>query len=77
MHYVPDLNDVLAYDAVNVLAKAVETAHSTNEAKIRAALAGIQNYPGVGGPITFQKNGDGGTAALLFRVENGKEQLLP
>lgn len=76
MHYVPDLNDVLAYDAVMVTANAVETAHSTSAAKLRAALASTQNYPGVSGPISFDKNGDGGTTALLFRVEDGKQQLL-
>jgi branched-chain amino acid transport system substrate-binding protein len=76
MHYTPDLNDALAYDAVMVAAKAVENAHSLDKQRIRDALAAIQGYAGVTGTISFNAQGDGGTSALLFRVQNGQTQLI-
>jgi branched-chain amino acid transport system substrate-binding protein len=40
-------------DAFNVVAAAIEAAGSTDRAAVQAALAGLENFPGVSGPITF------------------------
>ena len=76
MQYDPDLNVVLAYDAIKVIARAVELAGSPDKVKIRDALRSIRDFPGIGGRVSFRENGDGGTEALLFQVKGGKPVLL-
>lgn len=76
LNYVPDLNAVLGYDAVKVIAKAVEMAGSADKKKIRDALASIKDLQTISGPITVNKNGDGGTAANIFIVKSGKPTLV-
>ena len=48
-------------DAYNVIAAAIEAAGSTDEAAVLDALANLENYPGVSGPITYA--GTDGTPA--------------
>ena len=76
MGYIPDINNVLAYDAVNVLAKAITAAGKADRSAVRDALANIQNFQAVSGPISFKPNGEGGTAALIFKIVAGKIQLV-
>ena len=40
-------------DAYNVIVAAIEAAGSTEPAAVRDALANLQNFPGVSGPITY------------------------
>jgi len=75
--YKPDLNVVMAYDAVKVFAKAVQDAKSADKKAIREALAKIKDFEVISGKLTFNANGDGGTATLIYTVENGKPKLLP
>lgn len=74
--YVPDINVALAYDAVNVLAKAINDAGKIDKTAVRDALRKIQNFEGVSGPLTFKENGEGGTNSLMFKIEKGKVKLL-
>lgn len=61
-----------AYDAMNVVAMAMQKAGSTDPAKYLPALAGIE-YPGVTGTIRFDAKGDIVSGAVtLYRVENGQ-----
>lgn len=61
-----------AYDAMNVVAMAMQKAGSTDPAKYLPALAGIE-YPGVTGTIRFDGKGDIVSGAVtLYRVENGQ-----
>lgn len=76
MGYKPDLNVVMAYDAVNVLAKAVENAKSIDKKEIRDAIAGIKDLQAVSGKLTFNEFGDGGTEALIYTVEDGQQKLI-
>ena len=60
------------YDAVGVAAKAIEDAKSTKPADIIAALHKIKDYPGITGPITFNKQGDRTVAVYItVVVKNG------
>jgi len=47
------------YDAMKVLAHAINTANSTDAAKIREAILAIRKFPGAEGEFNFDENGDG------------------
>ncbi|WP_019930221.1 ABC transporter substrate-binding protein [Nocardia sp. BMG111209] len=72
---------VLSYDAVQVIAQAVEKAGSTDPEKVRDAIAAGQVAPlTVGkGPIEFAGNGDNSNAApVLMQVQGGQvKQVYP
>jgi branched-chain amino acid transport system substrate-binding protein len=72
---------VLSYDAVQVIAQAVEQAASTDPEKVRDAIAAAQVQPlTVGnGPIRFAPNGDNRNAlAVLMQIQNGQvKQVYP
>lgn len=53
------------YDAVGVLAKAIDRAKSTNPAALNAALSKTRNYPGITGGITFNAKGDRAVAVYI------------
>ena len=60
-----------AYDAVTVLANAVEKV-GTNPDKLQGAIR-AENFQGVSGPIAFDQNGDVTSAQYVVkRIENGK-----
>lgn len=61
--YTPDINVVLAYDAVNVLAQAIENCGSSDRTAIRDALREIQDFHAISGTVSFNENGDGGRIA--------------
>ena len=54
---LPFLADV-GYDGFNILIKAIENAKSLDGDKIKLELDKIQNFEGVSGNISFDKNGD-------------------
>ncbi|QKW36112.1 branched-chain amino acid ABC transporter substrate-binding protein [Actinomadura sp. NAK00032] len=63
---------VYEYDAVKVVAKAVDDAGSTEGADITAALHKIKDFPGITGPITFDDKGDRTDPLYItVRVEDG------
>jgi branched-chain amino acid transport system substrate-binding protein len=55
---IPHMNAPLNYDAVLILAEAIERAGSTDRVKIRDALAETSGFQGATGTITFDANGD-------------------
>lgn len=70
------------YDAVRVLAKAIEKAGAADSEKIRAALWEI-SYAGLTGNIKFEKVGPAGkesgqspASTHLVKIENGKVALV-
>ncbi|MFD4198365.1 MULTISPECIES: ABC transporter substrate-binding protein [Amycolatopsis] len=72
---------VLSYDAVQVIAQAVEKAASTDPKLVRDAIAAAQVAPlTVGaGPIQFAPNGDNRNAmAVLMQIQDGQvKQVYP
>jgi len=58
-HSAPDFFSSWPYDAVHVLADAINSAKSTEPQKIRDALLAVKGYRGVEGAYNFDKNGDG------------------
>jgi branched-chain amino acid transport system substrate-binding protein len=68
----PDHFSAWAYDAMHVLALAINNAKSTDPAKIRQALLAIQGYKGAEGTYNFDKNGDGLHGYNVVKNINGK-----
>lgn len=63
----------LAYDAVMLLADAIQRAGSSEGAKVRDALAATQSFPGVSGKITFDRDRNPiHKAAVIMRFERGQ-----
>ena len=66
----------LAYDAVMVLARAVEKAKSTQGALVAQALSRLDPYEGVTGSIKFDAQGDPVKSAVIMEIRNGKAVYL-
>lgn len=67
-----------AYDAMNMLAKALKGTNGDKE-KIRKALEGLKGHVGVSGTFNFTKeehNGLGPDAFVMVRIHNGTWELL-
>jgi branched-chain amino acid transport system substrate-binding protein len=67
----PDIFASWAYDAVRVMAKAMNDAQSLEPAKIRAAILAVKGYEGAEGVYTFDQNGDGLHGYNVVRNEDG------
>ena len=55
----PDMNPAWVYDAVHLLARAIQDAGSTEPERIRSALLAVRGHMGVEGEYSFDANGDG------------------
>jgi branched-chain amino acid transport system substrate-binding protein len=61
----------LSYDAVLLLADAIQRAGSIKRAKIRNAIANTENFKGITGTISFNSYGDPIKSAVVMKIENG------
>ncbi len=66
-----DAGNALSEDCVFLFADAVRRAGSLNRAEIRDAIATTQNFPGITGNISFDKNGDPIKSAVILKFEKG------
>jgi branched-chain amino acid transport system substrate-binding protein len=65
------------YDLAKVIAAAVSAADSTEPAKVRDALANLENVEGATGTITYKgTNGMPVKAIALMKVVGGKKELI-
>lgn len=67
----PDAHAALAYDAMRVLADAIERAGSTAHDKIRNALAETKNFQGVTGVISMDANRNAIKPAVVLKLQDG------
>lgn len=67
----PDFFASWPYDAVHILAVAINNAKSLEPEKIRAALIAVQGYLGAEGTYNFDKNGDGLHGYNIVKNNNG------
>jgi len=67
---------VLAYDAVLLLADAIQRAGSADSAAIRDALAATNGFKGVTGTITFNNYGEPVKRVVMMRILNGRPAYL-
>jgi branched-chain amino acid transport system substrate-binding protein len=68
----PDAAGAWTYDAVNVLALAIDNAKSLEPQKIREAILSVKGYPGAEGTYNFDQNGDGLRHYNIVKNDNGK-----
>jgi branched-chain amino acid transport system substrate-binding protein len=68
----PDLNGAWTYDAVHILALAIDNAKSLEPQKIREAILSVKGYPGAEGTYNFDQNGDGLRGYNIVKNDNGK-----
>jgi branched-chain amino acid transport system substrate-binding protein len=68
----PDAFAVQGYDALKLIALVTDKDGLNAADSIRNALLEIKNYPGVGGQITFDRNGDVVKPLRLMTVTQGK-----
>jgi len=67
----PDLIAANSYDAVMVLAKAIEES-GVDTTKVKQSLLETQNYHGGSGVLSFDHNGDVKKELFVKRIENGE-----
>jgi branched-chain amino acid transport system substrate-binding protein len=67
----PDNQSSWPYDAINVLAAAINKAGSTEPAKIREAILATKKLPGAEGEYNFDQNGDGLHGYNIVKNEKG------
>ena len=72
----PDALATLAYDATNLALAAAQKAGSNDTTKIRDALAGIKDFKGVSGNITFDQDGNPVKSAAIIQIKDGKQQFV-
>lgn len=68
----PDNQSSWTFDAVTVLAKAINAAGKTDPQAIREALLAVKDVPGAEGTYTFDSNGDGLHGYNVVRNDKGK-----
>ncbi|MBV9655686.1 MAG: ABC transporter substrate-binding protein [Acetobacteraceae bacterium] len=69
---MPDIQSSWAFDAVNILAMAINAAKSTDPQAMRKAVIAIKGYGGAEGEYNFDENGDGLHGYNIVRNDNGK-----
>jgi branched-chain amino acid transport system substrate-binding protein len=67
----PDNQSSWPFDAVNVLAGAINKAGSTEPAKVREAILATKKFPGAEGEYNFDQNGDGLHGYNVVKNEKG------
>lgn len=71
----PNMFAAVAFDAINLLADAIERAGSTDRDAIRETLAATKDFPGVTGKITFTEAGDVMKEYTRVQVKDGEFQV--
>lgn len=68
----PNAVHVLSYDAVNLLADAIERAQSVDSTSIRDAIAATRDFKGVSGPISFGPDRNPIKPVAMIAIADGK-----
>jgi branched-chain amino acid transport system substrate-binding protein len=72
---IPNYFAALAYDSIYIMAESIKRAGSTDRKAIRDAMAGIKDFKGLTGNITFTPDRDALKAYKIVQVVNGDFQL--
>ena len=73
---VPDAMAALGYDAAKILFNALATAGSTDAKAIRDALAATEDFTGVTGTITIDKDRNAVKPAVVLEMKGGKQTYV-
>jgi branched-chain amino acid transport system substrate-binding protein len=74
-HDSPDANAALAYDGARILIEALRAANGTNAPKLREALAGLQGFESVTGPLTFGDDHFAKRPLFMVQIKQGRATL--
>ncbi|HEY8186159.1 MAG TPA: ABC transporter substrate-binding protein [Pyrinomonadaceae bacterium] len=69
---VPDALAALGYDAMKVLADSIKRAGTTEEPKLRDAIAATKNFPGVTGVISIDQERNAVKPAVVLKLQDRK-----
>lgn len=69
----PDPIATLAYDAANILLRAIELADSSDPVKIREALQNIKDFQAVTGKISFDQDGNPVKPVTVLQIKDGQQ----
>jgi branched-chain amino acid transport system substrate-binding protein len=69
---LPDALAALGYDSMKVLADAIKRAGTTENAKLRDAIAQTKDFPGVTGQITIDQDRNAVKPAVVLKLQDGK-----
>jgi branched-chain amino acid transport system substrate-binding protein len=67
----PDAFAALGYDAFKLLVDAIKRAGRTDSEKLRDAIAGTKDFPGVSGKITINPERNATKSAVILTIKNG------
>ncbi len=73
---IPDQFAAQAYDALYIMAQALQKAGKADRAALRDALAGVRNFNGVLGKFSFDKERDVEMEPNVLVIKGGKFQLF-
>jgi branched-chain amino acid transport system substrate-binding protein len=68
----PDAMAALGYDSAMVLADAIKRAGTTDEPKLRDAIAATKDFDGITGKTTLDANRNATKSAVIITVKDGK-----
>jgi branched-chain amino acid transport system substrate-binding protein len=68
----PDAMAALGYDSMMVLADAIKRAGTTDEPKLRDAIAATKDYVGITGKTSIDANRNVAKAAVIITIKDGK-----
>ena len=67
----------LAYDATNLLIKAIQNAGARSRADVLKAVQNIGDFQGITGTISFDERGDNKNSVIsVYRVTDGKLEFI-
>jgi branched-chain amino acid transport system substrate-binding protein len=63
----------LGYDAIHLIAAAMEKAGGTFGPALRQAIAGTRGFPGVTGETTIDEHRNSSKPAIIMRMKQGRQ----
>jgi branched-chain amino acid transport system substrate-binding protein len=72
----PDALAACGYDSAIILADAIKRAGTTENTKLRDAIAATKDFQAVTGKITINENRDATKSAVILKIKDGKYESL-
>jgi branched-chain amino acid transport system substrate-binding protein len=71
----PEAVSALGYDALNLIAAAIQKIGTTESRALRDAIAATRNFPGVTGTTTIDEKRNSTKAAVMLTVKDGRPRF--
>ncbi|MFZ5633083.1 MAG: ABC transporter substrate-binding protein [Bacillota bacterium] len=73
---MPDAIAVLAYDATQILLRAIELANSSDPVKIKEAMQNMKDFPAITGKINFNQDGNPIKPVAVIQIKGGRQAYV-